>query len=99
MNSLQSILAAILLQLNPLVLPVSLAIAWLIRAGVGPEVDPKYRAPLATDNTDYETLVNFFAKGQPGCLKVKYLLACNRLGSDPNQPFAPDHPFYGVPLK
>ena len=91
-----TILSAILMQLNPLVLPFTLIIAWTIKKSVGPDADPAYRAPEDTDDADMKTILSFFDNGQPAGQHLKYRLACNRLGANYKQPFASDHPCYGA---
>ena len=91
-----NVIAAILLHLNPLTLPVSLLISALLKAAVGKDADPAYRAPEDTDDADIQTILRFFKSGQPSGQRSEYLLACNRLGANYKQPFAPDHPYYGA---
>ena len=93
MKNTNGILSAILLTINPLVLPISGLIYLAIRYALGPELtDPTYRKPKETDSADCWLIELYWKSGQPIEMHQSYLRVCGRLGVDIHRPFASDHP-------
>ena len=95
---MNSLLTAILLQLNPLALPVSLLI-WLgLRTAVGPDADPTYRKPKATDNKYITWIEDYVTNGQPVAQANQYRRYCGYIGVSPKRPFDSSHPLSKVTI-
>ena len=89
---MNSILQAILLQLNPLLLPISGLLYYILRSSLGPDVDPAYRAPEPEDAARIAFIEKYVRDGQPIADYRKYLLYCSQMGADPESPFHDSHP-------
>ena len=94
-----SILAGILQHLNPLTLPISVAIHLGIRAAVGPEADPSVRLPQEHDEEAIAWIENYVKNGQQAYQFREYCRYCKLIGVDPKAPFDSSHPLSTVPIK
>ena len=91
---MNSILTAILFQINPLCLPIAAVLRALLINGLGPDTDPSYRAPQPTDDADIAFIIKYHQDGKPVDRLYQYRVCCKQLGADPDQPF--HHSFTGV---
>ena len=95
---MKNILSAILFQLNPVTLPISLLIFLGLRTAVGKEADPSYREPQPTDRTYITFIENYVRNGQPIEQAAKYRLYCKYLGVPVYSPFHSSHPLSKVTI-
>ena len=95
---MNSILTAILFQINPVTLPVSLLIFLGIKTAVGKDADPTYRKPKTTDNKYITFIENYVKNGQPVEDAHKFRLYCGYLGVSVRRPFDSSHPLSKVTI-
>jgi len=95
---MKNLLAAIVFQLNPLSLPISLLILLGIRTAVGKDADPTFRKPKSTDSKYITWIEAYVTNGQPSEHANQYRRYCGYIGVSPERPFHSSHPLSKVTI-